>query len=71
MDTQGAVYCVLRKGSREVRIIRISHEHDMGDEQFIQKVASINTTQVIFFLYYKSKFYLMDEKKNIRVFKQD
>jgi hypothetical protein len=43
----------------------------MGDENFIQEVASIATEKVFFMVVFNQKFYVMDSKMSISKFSQD
>ena len=40
----------------------------MGDENFIQEVASIATDKVFFMVVFNQKFYVMDSKMSVRKF---
>jgi hypothetical protein len=71
MDDSGAIYFAVRTENGLIKILRVDPKTEMGNQGFIKVIYSHRCQEVHFFHIRGKQFYLMDEKKKIRVFSQD
>ena len=72
MDDNGAIYFVVKdEKSAVVKVLRVDPKMEMGNVGFIKPVFSLRCQDIHFLEIKDKQFYLMDEKKKIRVLTQN
>lgn len=69
MDDKGAIYFMIKTHQGTVKVLRTDPLIEMGGAGFIKSVFTLRTSQVYFLLFREGMFYLMDDKKKVRVLK--
>jgi hypothetical protein len=74
MDKQGEIHFLVTDPKKNmVKIMRVNSEAEMGNDDFFDCVFTFQSKWVYFFIYLEEnkRFYLMDEKKKIKVLVPD
>ena len=71
MDNKGAIYFVVKTETGMVKVCRVDPNCEMGNAGFVKQVYAYRCNDIYFLEMNEDNFYLMDDKKKIRVFTQD